>query len=65
MERCIGCFLCVLEAGKSAGEISLDHSLIRILTRGKDFIAEIDTGRPAPEKVVAICPRNCLAITEG
>lgn len=65
MERCIGCLLCVLEAGKEKGEISLSQSLIRILAReGGGFVAEIDSGREASEKMAQVCPRNCLAVVE-
>lgn len=65
MERCIGCLLCVLVAGRGAGAISLNSPLIRIVRRQNRFVAEIDSGLPAPASVVEICPRNCLKLIES
>lgn len=64
MERCIGCLLCVLEAGHSENQRSLNDSLIRIVPKESDFLAEIDTGRPANPEIVEACPRNCLALSQ-
>ena len=64
MERCIGCFLCVLEAGREGTRLSLNSSLIRIIAQGKDFSAEIDAGVEAKERVAGSCPRNCLKVEE-
>lgn len=65
MERCIGCLLCVFEASKESRQIFINNSLIRILPQAGGFAAEIDTGREASEEIVAICPRNCLSISES
>lgn len=67
MERCIGCWLCVLQAGNSSGEVSFGASPIRIVARGQEFVAEIDLGAAHVkdvEKIAAICPRNCLSLEE-
>jgi len=64
MERCIGCFLCVLAAGNNKDTLSLNNSLIRVIAQGREFVAEIDSGIEAEEGVVASCPRNCLKIEE-
>lgn len=63
MERCIGCLLCVLEAGRSPNQRSLNDSLIRIVPEAGGFLAEIDRGRVASLKIVEACPRNCLVLT--
>lgn len=67
MERCIGCWLCVLQGGRSLGEVSFGASPIRIVVRDQGFAAEIDSGAAAfedVEKIAAICPRNCLSLEE-
>ncbi len=64
MERCIGCLLCVLEAAKSRGTLSLDNPLIKIVKSSIGFTAEIDSGMLAPERVVQACPRNCLKVED-
>ena len=64
MERCIGCFICVLAAGTDKDSLSLNNSLVRIITQEKGFVVEIDSGIEAEERVATSCPRNCLKVEE-
>lgn len=68
MERCIGCLLCVLQAGWPRGVVSLANSPIKIISQKSGFKAEIDSGIHAGEeleKIVLACPRNCLKVEES
>ncbi|MCL5003847.1 MAG: hypothetical protein M1352_01095 [Patescibacteria group bacterium] len=66
MERCIGCLLCLVEAGTVKSSVSLNNTLIRVIRKSSGFGAEVDetaVGGEA-ERVVKACPRNCLATAE-
>ena len=64
MERCIGCFLCVLASARERGYLSFEESAIKIINQGRTFTAQIDAGVSVSGEVAKICPRNCLVLVE-
>lgn len=67
-ERCIGCGLCVLEAGKNykSNRISVSNSPIRVVGKPGNFKIIIDYGIPIDSvQIEKLCPRGCFETDRG